>query len=121
MRAGQPARRSRWMLPALEENRRRFFLPRRDEPTPILSLRVDDEPPARTVRRCGTRAGHLSWPARSGGPTPGSRRTLITGQVMFACGGVLQAHNSPVWRVRCSMSGLTAFVAVVPPGDIGRE
>jgi hypothetical protein len=94
---------SRWTLPTSVEGRRRSFLPCRDEPTPMLSILVDDEPAARTVHRRGTRVRHP--PDRCSGPTPCSRRTRM-GQVIFACGVVPQASinssasNNSSWRVR---------------------
>jgi hypothetical protein len=103
---------SRWTFPALVERRRRFYLPRGDEPTPILSLLVDAESTAQTVQRRSTRPWHP--PARCSGPTPCSQRTLMP-QVIFACGVVPQALDSSSWRVRCSMNGLTIVVGPVLP------
>ena len=106
---------SRWTLPALVESRRRFFLRagmNRPRSYPFWSMMNSQR------GRC-TRIWH-PWPSLSSRPTPCSQCTQM-GQVMFACGVVPQSRNSSSWQVRCSLSGLTAFVAVVPPGDIGRE
>ena len=110
---------SRWTLPALVESRHRFFLPRRDEPTPILSLLVDDELAARAVHGRGTRVWHP--PAQCSGPTLCSQRTQM-GQVMFACCVLPQAQQllvaSPLFLERTDH---IRFVGAVPPSQFGPE